>query len=203
MAPEAVYSNSQEETKSKIIEAATRVFGDFGYHNATIAKIAEEAGVAKGTVYWYFSGKEDLFLGMIENGLAVLVAKLERILGDKTLEIKEQLRGFITAYLGFYQDQRHLGKVIAAGVQGISSEFHKRMLGWQERFSLVNVKLIQRGVAAGIIRSDMDPESMSMAFSGIISAMGSQYLFNSRHLNKESETEFVFTLFLEGVSCKG
>ena len=73
------------ETKDRILEAALLVFGEKGYHNATMAEIAEAAAVGKGTLYWYFSSKEKLFSGMVEHGLGLLERKLRAIISDPTL----------------------------------------------------------------------------------------------------------------------
>ena len=62
--------NKRERNKAlrreQILEAAVRVFARRGFGKATVAEIAEEAGVAAGTIYIYFEGKEDLFMSIPE-----------------------------------------------------------------------------------------------------------------------------------------
>lgn len=48
--------------KLKIIQVATKIFASDGYENASVDAIVEKAGVAKGTFYYYFKTKDDLFL---------------------------------------------------------------------------------------------------------------------------------------------
>ncbi len=50
-----------QRTRRALLEAAEEVFGAFGYHDASIVKITEMAGVAQGTFYLYFSGKQEVF----------------------------------------------------------------------------------------------------------------------------------------------
>jgi AcrR family transcriptional regulator len=52
--------------REQILGAAVKVFARRGFGNATVAEIAEEAGVAPGTIYIYFEGKEDLFMSIPE-----------------------------------------------------------------------------------------------------------------------------------------
>ena len=52
---------AREERRRQILEAALRVFLDKGYHAANVSDVAAEAGVSQGTIYWYFSSKEELF----------------------------------------------------------------------------------------------------------------------------------------------
>ena len=49
------------ETRARLLEAAEHVFGELGYHDASIVKITEAAGVAQGTFYLYFNGKREIF----------------------------------------------------------------------------------------------------------------------------------------------
>jgi len=63
----------QEEKYNKILEAATRVFAREGFHNAKIEDVAKEAGVAHGTVYLYFEGKDDLLISIFRENLEELV----------------------------------------------------------------------------------------------------------------------------------
>ncbi len=54
-----------EETKKRILQAAAEIFAGKSFHEATITEITTRAGVAKGTLYWYSSGKEALFIAMM------------------------------------------------------------------------------------------------------------------------------------------
>src|SRR5947209_12367380 len=54
----------KEEAKSRILEAANKVFAERGYHEATMDDIAKRLGVSKGAIYLYFSSKEDPFEAM-------------------------------------------------------------------------------------------------------------------------------------------
>jgi TetR/AcrR family fatty acid metabolism transcriptional regulator len=55
--------------RERIIAAAAKLFGDKGYHDTTTAEIAESAGVAAGTIYIYFSSKEELLVAVFEEFL--------------------------------------------------------------------------------------------------------------------------------------
>jgi len=54
-------------TRRRLLEAAERVFADLGYHDASIVKITEAAGVSQGTFYLYFSGKQEIFDVLVED----------------------------------------------------------------------------------------------------------------------------------------
>ena len=89
-------------TRSRLLEAAERVFFGRGFHGASLEAVAEEAGLTKGAVYSRFESKADLFLAFQDerNGEKELrrkVRELERALGRKTYELEiagEALRGW-------------------------------------------------------------------------------------------------------------
>jgi AcrR family transcriptional regulator len=56
-----------ERTRARLLKAAEEVFTELGYHEASIVKIAEAAGVANGTFYLYFSGKQGIFDELVED----------------------------------------------------------------------------------------------------------------------------------------
>ena len=56
----------REQTREQLLEAAARVFARRGYHGAAVDEVAEEAGYTTGALYSNFSGKEDLFLSLLE-----------------------------------------------------------------------------------------------------------------------------------------
>ncbi|MDN4068749.1 TetR family transcriptional regulator [Paenibacillus vini] len=57
------------DTRTRILEAAAKVFAEQGYATASLEKAAAEAGMTKGAVYWHFSSKQDLFLAIMERNL--------------------------------------------------------------------------------------------------------------------------------------
>jgi len=60
------------KTKKLIFEAAIKSFSQKGYHKSTMDEIAETAGVAKGTLYYHFKSKEDIFRFIIDEGLKMI-----------------------------------------------------------------------------------------------------------------------------------
>jgi TetR/AcrR family fatty acid metabolism transcriptional regulator len=75
--------------RERIIAAAARFFGEKGYHNTTTAEVAEAAGVAAGTIYIYFSSKEDLLVAVFEEFLERHMERLrEGVSREATPEAK-------------------------------------------------------------------------------------------------------------------
>ncbi|HEX3909147.1 MAG TPA: TetR/AcrR family transcriptional regulator [Solirubrobacteraceae bacterium] len=54
------------DARQELLSAAADVISERGFHDASIDAVAERAGYSKGTVYWHFAGKDDLFLALVE-----------------------------------------------------------------------------------------------------------------------------------------
>jgi AcrR family transcriptional regulator len=61
-----VVAEYKEQAKSRIVDAAQRVFSEKGYHETTMEDVGKTLGVSKGALYLYFRGKEELFKAIIE-----------------------------------------------------------------------------------------------------------------------------------------
>jgi len=69
-----------QNSKEKIIEAAIDVFFDKGFDAASMREIAEKAGITKPMIYYHFKNKEALYLGLLEENLALFCQGLEKLL---------------------------------------------------------------------------------------------------------------------------
>lgn len=82
-----------EFRRNEIVNAARVVFARKGFNRGIIDEIAKEAGVAKGTVYLYFSSKREIYQAVLNRDMESLTSStLERI--DKADGLKEKIRAF-------------------------------------------------------------------------------------------------------------
>lgn len=80
--------------RNQILDAATKVFAEKGFHRATIKDIARVAGIADGTIYTYFPSKTDVLLGIL-NRLNESTEREQQF----APEGEQDVRSFFTAYL--------------------------------------------------------------------------------------------------------
>jgi len=151
----------KEERRNSILDAAEEVFSSTGVREASMAEVAERAEVSKGTLYLYFSSKEEIYLGINHRALKILRAMFETVMatGDPGIE---KIRGIGRAYYEFSQKHPHYFEAMMhfdaevtnleeAGPVGL--ECHKEGM---EVLGLV-AQAIRTGIEDGSIRSDLDP----------------------------------------------
>ncbi|MDR2837967.1 MAG: TetR family transcriptional regulator, partial [Azonexus sp.] len=69
-----------EKTRKDIIDAARRIFHQYGVGSSALERIATEAGVTRGAIYWHFADKAALFSAMHEDAFAPLIARTDALL---------------------------------------------------------------------------------------------------------------------------
>jgi AcrR family transcriptional regulator len=110
----AVGQVSRGDTREQIVRAAVRLIAERGYAATSVDDIAEEAGVAKGSVYYNFGSKAELFAAILTLGITRLTTALRTALGDgpeatPVARVVAELLGQVRANPAF-------AKVIAAEV---------------------------------------------------------------------------------------
>jgi TetR/AcrR family fatty acid metabolism transcriptional regulator len=80
--------------RKQILDAATQVFAEKGFHRATVKEIARVAGIADGTIYTYFASKAEVLLAVLDRLNETTERKQQFVLGDE-----QDLKAFFRAYL--------------------------------------------------------------------------------------------------------
>jgi len=94
-----------------MLEAAAALFGTQRFHEVRMEDIATAAGVGKGTIYRYFSDKEDLYLALLERASKQMHERLTRSVGNAKSSTGK-LRAMVSAILVFFDEQPHLLSLI-------------------------------------------------------------------------------------------
>jgi TetR/AcrR family fatty acid metabolism transcriptional regulator len=80
--------------RKQILDAATQVFAEKGFHRATIKEMARVAGIADGTIYTYFASKDEVLLAVLDRLNETIERKQHFVLGSE-----QDLKAFFRAYL--------------------------------------------------------------------------------------------------------
>src|SRR5207248_7148396 len=87
------------ERGEQVYAAALRLFREKGYHATSMQDIAAAVGLYKGSLYHYIGSKEDLLVRVFERAMGSLLAEVERIAADPSLQPLDQLRLVIQAHV--------------------------------------------------------------------------------------------------------
>lgn len=159
-----------ERTRQRLLEAAEDVFADLGYHDASIVKITEAAGVGQGTFYLYFTGKKGIFDELVlDLNHRVRQAMTEAAERGATRAEKEQL-GF-AAFFHFTAEHPALYRIIRQA-EFVSPEILQLHY---ERLTNGYVAGLRQAMEAGEIEGG-DPELLAWALMGIGELVGMRWI---------------------------
>lgn len=180
---------SKDIKKEEDILAATlRLTGKKGIAGLTIAAIAREAKVASGTLYLYFTSKEELLNQLYANLKAK--SSLELMPNLSSLSLREQFFQLWDANIRYRLD--NFGEVVFMEQFIISPFISMDNINLAQKFNSHLINMIERGQAEGIIRSS-SPELLLTMLSGF-SKEFSHTLQKDKHSNVDQQIKDSFTV---------
>jgi AcrR family transcriptional regulator len=167
---------SRVERRRQILDAARRVFGRSGFGSTPMIEVARAAGVGKGTLYEYFSSKEELFTTLILNVAREALETMRRTLPNEEPEaalgeaIDLTVRVALTENVDIYR--------LYLDFAGISDAHRRRARnGVREtarEFRDFFARLIRRGQESGAFRADLDADVVARSFLASVDGIGTQ-----------------------------
>ena len=158
-------------TRQRLLEAAEQIFAAVGFHDASIVKITEAAGVGQGTFYLYFGSKKQVFDEVVlDLNSRVRHAMSEASAAGNTRAEKELL-GF-GAFFRFTAEHPALYRIIrqAEFVSPAMLRYH------YDRLAAGYVEALRDAVDAGEIGADVDPEVTAWALMGLGELIGMRWI---------------------------
>lgn len=140
-----------------------RVFARRGFHTSRVGDIAEEAGVAHGLLYHYFSSKDEVLQTVFRENWSELLQRFEQV--DASEEpADEKLRGIVKILLRTWRNDPDLVTVMVREV-GRSAQLATQVEVIGEGFAVIE-RVIREGQAEGVFRSGLDPRLASWVVYG-------------------------------------
>ena len=179
-----------------ILDAAAELFASRAFHEVRLEDIAEEAGVGKGTVYLYWSSKEEVYLAIIRRGFAAVLGQMDRELPGCEGRCWEELQVVVRAILDFAFTYPGVYRIMRSGavtpedasLQRIRRRLTKRIQG-----------VIERGVESGGM---VDP-CPSLTAQFILSAVRGAFLYPPAGMGKPLLLKHMMHVLRRGLGTGG
>lgn len=195
----------REEKERAILEAAKALFLEKGLEAATMEELSQRAGLGKGTLYFYFKGKEEIALRLLSEGVGGLFEEMERVLASP-LGPRDKLREFVKAFLKYYEGNKAFFRIFVFGRKParelLPEEVFRSNAEKGSKFLEAFSKTVGEGIKEGTF-GPIDPWKATVLGWAMI--FGVLFLYEdevSRGLLKvelEELMDFVFEFFLRGL----
>jgi AcrR family transcriptional regulator len=158
------------DKKQRIMQAAEQLFRSRQFHEITLDEIAGRAGVGKGTIYLYFSDKNDLFFQTAVAGYDEM-CELLRQNAAEGVSFRRVLLRTCEAISAFFRQRRPLFRMILTerehAVQ-CGGSLHKRWLEHRKSMRAAVAAIIARGIASGEVRSLLSADVLAEYLLGML-----------------------------------
>lgn len=152
------------KTKRKIFETSMKLFAEKGYEATSIEEITATVGVAKGTLYYHFSSKEEIFNFLVEEGMKLLKNSIE-IKTSRVNNTIDKLKAIILIQIKVIVKYENLITIVLSQIWG-NEERNKR----SREYVFEYVRTIEKIIKEGIEKKEIvggDPEVIASGIFGL------------------------------------
>jgi AcrR family transcriptional regulator len=191
-----------EERKVQIIEAAVSVFAREGFGKARMDDIAEEAGLSKGALYWYFKSKDAIISTIMDSVFSREISRLRKM-EDVDLPTREMLKVYTESVT---EDLKKMEPILPILYEFMAMGFRQKSIRKSmqknfREFMRVTEPLIQRGIDKGEF-INVDPTEASYTLGAIFEGSILLWSYDPEEIDIKDLIESSVNLLLEGLENK-
>jgi AcrR family transcriptional regulator len=150
-----------EDTKDKIVSVATKLFSRFGFQKTSMDEIAKFARKAKGSLYYHFANKEELFREVVVKEVDEIKSKLSDLLNNSEYSAEGKLKNYMLTRMELMQHAPNFQETMHPGEidhYEFTDDIRHDFDAW-ERERLITI--INDGVERGEFNIEIDTDVLS------------------------------------------
>jgi AcrR family transcriptional regulator len=184
----------------EILQAARRVFAERGFQEATVADIASEAGLAKGTVYLYYPSKQDVYAAALRGSAAELASRTAESI-ERAPAADGKVRAFVDATIRYFDEHPEFFRIYHCELGRAVNRQASRARDFDE-IHLGQVRALERVLQSGARKRAVRPLRTEVAalaiFDTVLSVIAQRFRGRSRG-SLEEDIAFAFELAWKGI----
>jgi TetR/AcrR family transcriptional regulator, cholesterol catabolism regulator len=190
-------SEAYTERRRQIAAAAAALFLEAGVDQVSMDDIAEAVGLAKPSLYHYFSTRDEIFFEINEHAFDYLFSRSEKR-SSITNDPEQLLRGVFEDTFGFVHSLPGYARVVNENFRHLSPEYRAPVSVKRRRWTEYTEKIIQSGLDTGVF-TNCDPHHATLAIFGMLNWSHQWYRLDGP-TNPERMATIFFDMFMQGIS---
>jgi TetR/AcrR family fatty acid metabolism transcriptional regulator len=186
--------------RDSIIQAAIEVFSKKDFKTAGISEIAQKAGIADGTIYQYFSSKEDLFFSIPVEKTNEFRSQLELHL-EGIAGAFNKIRKFVWYFLYFFKTNPDYGRILMLEMRVSRSFVKTETYGFLKESVSQVMNIIIEGQNEGVIRQDTDIYILRHLILGTLEHMVTRWLLKGERYDLLEHHQEVSRILIDGLKA--
>ncbi len=166
--------------RNQILDAAMACLHESGFARTTMTDVAKQAGIGRGTVYWHFLSKDELFLAVVQREVDQMVAMIGPV-ADAPIPADQKLDAMIQQTFLMYSDVPHLFRAFMSILTGAGEELERKLgdvlAGVYRLYNKVIADELDKGKAEGSVRQDLDSPVVAATIVVMLDALFLQIHF--------------------------
>lgn len=157
-----------------ILGAATKLFGDRGFHGASVRQLADESGVSLSNIYNYFPSKTDILLALLREANSNLRRQTGEAIATAGPDVTDRLRSGVQAFVRYYVENREISIVATSEFRYLNGVARSEIVAARDLTQRVFTTLIEEGVAGRRFRTP-HPHEATLAMLTMCSSVNVWY----------------------------
>ncbi|MEZ4220336.1 MAG: TetR/AcrR family transcriptional regulator [Polyangiaceae bacterium] len=166
-------ASAKRETHRRLLEAAASHFARRGLERANLDEVVRAAGVAKGTLYNYFSSKEELFFAVIEEGARRAAERYAQVQDQGTT--RDRLLALAEADVSVLREEEQFMRVVVREAMSFQPATYPRIVEHLSPYLTRVERVIADGVENEELRSDVPTVQLALLFVGTLTMLYVQH----------------------------
>jgi len=161
-----IFLDSTQETRNRILDAAVNVFATKGYHDTKVDDIVRASNTSKGSFYFYFPSKQEIFRALVDTFADLLESRLRKRLSVEpsgTARVDAALRICLETF-GQY---RSLAKIALVQATGLGAAFEEKRQAVNQRF----IEIVRENLDSAVDDSSIPPLDTEVAACAWVGAL--------------------------------
>lgn len=201
-APRSLKERQKQEREALILQVAEAVFLEKGYYETSMDEIAARVGVAKGTVYLHFPGKEELVVAIFSRDVQRFSQAVDEVIATQsTARAKlEALLRFM--FVGYFSKRTQLlyNMYHNVNLRRLIEEKGGSMRDSWEGIARRVREMLEEGKAAGDFNKTLPTSVMLSTFISMLSLRSYEMLIVNEHMTPEDVVQYMSEIYFKGIS---
>jgi AcrR family transcriptional regulator len=189
-----------DDTRKKILSVANKLFSRFGFHKTSMDEIAKIARKAKGSLYYHFANKEELFTEVVSKEIVNLKNQLLIIVNNTDLNASEKIKKYLIKRMEVLHDAANYHETLKADFFehfDFIDDLRNELDEW-EKANLKNV--ILQGVDKGEFAAVDDIEVLLDVFIMVLKGLETPFFLQNKYEKYSPYSESLMVILTKGLA---
>lgn len=161
-------------TREDVVRAAGRLFADRGYHGTSMRDLGRELGLLGSSLYSHVSSKQDLLVGVVEEGARLFEASAQRAMQVEGTA-SQRLEALISGHVDVVIDNIDVARTYLNEARMLDEDHRRRIVSARDHYEEAFRAVIREGMADGSFVAGVDAKTASIFILSILNAIERWY----------------------------